>query len=495
MQTEITGYFLLTRGVIRMIKKKTKFTVLAFIFAVVSAGFYIGGICGVIYDEFYAYAWTSLIGLIPMIGTIILIPFINEIKNSRKIPIIISTLLLILGLTDCIAGQALCLPSAQDCFFYITFGTPVSAKHLTFVFTYFVFALSVFFIPLCKPIWAKAFCIAEIGLNSFYLIYIAVVDYLSLNHSDYLFSIAFIFFYLSFFFVACTMSKDCDEIFSVNKYNKLDYTNFFNRNANLEIACTNSRYNYKDYAIFYKHLRKNDYEYIKERGYGHDFIVQMIIDLKEILDASISDDSKLELILLKKKVDEVCSLHNNSIDLDYHYFIFLQFLTNATEQDIENELTVNINSKSEFPINILSNFSNNSFILDGVNIKCMESFLQSLKFKNIDKQKKICSLTAKEAEKAGKYHNLWKLSKMLYWNGKRINRYSKKYTELITRAYDAMAESNPEFVKILLSTEYKILADSELEDSKRKTLLTENEFTEEQLFRLRKKNKEKKSYE
>lgn len=484
------------RGEIKqMIKKKTKLTVLAFVFAIVSAGFYIDGICSVINDEFYPDAWTSLIGLIPIIGTIILIPFINEIKNSRKIPIIISTLLLMLGLTDCIAGQTLCLPSAQNCFFYIIFGTPVLAKHITFVFTYFVFALIVLLIPVCKPIWTKAFCIAETGLNSFYLIYIAITDRLLLNQSDYLLSVAFIFFYLSFFFIAHTMSEDCDEIFGVKKYKKLDYTNFFNSNANLEIACTNSRYSYKDYAVFYKHLKNNDYEYIKEHGYGHDFIVQMIIDLKEILDATISDNSKLELILLKKKVDEVYSLHNNSIDLDYHYFIFLQFLMNATEQDIENELTVNINSKSEFPINILSNSSNNSFILDGVNIKCMASFLQSLKFKNINKQKKICSLTAKESEKAEKHHNLWRLSKMLYWNGKRIDRYSKDYTELITKAYDAMAESNSEFVKILLSTEYKILADFELEDSKRKTLLTENEFTEEQLFRLRKKYKERKSYE
>lgn len=478
-----------------MIKRETKFTALAFVCAEISAGCYIDGICCVINDEFYTYAWTSLIGLIPIIGTIVLIPFINEIKNSRKIPIIISTLLLMLGLTDCIAGQALCLPSAQNCFFYITLGTPVLAKHITFVFTYFVFALIVLLIPVCKPIWTKAFCIAEIGLNSFYLIYIAIADHLLLNHSDYLFSIAYIFFYLSFLFIASTISEDCDEIFGVKKYKKLDYTNFFNSNANLEIACTNSRYSYKDYAVFYKHLKNNDYEYIKEHGYGHDFIVQMIIDLKEILDATISNDSKLELILLKKKVDEVYSLHNNSIDLDYHYFIFLQFLANATEQDIEKELTVNINSKSEFPINILSNSSNNSFMLDGLNIKCMDSFLQSLKFKNTDKQKKICFLTAKEAEKAGKHHNFWRLSKMLYWNGKRINRYSKDYTELITRAYDTMAESNPEFVKILLSTEYKILADSELEDSKRKTLLTENEFTEEQLFRLRKKYKEKKSYE
>lgn len=484
------------RGEIKqMIKKKTKFTVLAYISAMISSGFYIDGICSVINDEYYTYAWTSLIGLIPMIGTIILIPFINEIKNSRKIPIIISTLLLMLGLTDCIAGQTLCLPLAQNCFFYLIFGTSIMAKHLTFVFTYFVFALIVLLIPVCKPIWTKAFCIAEIGVNSFYLIYIAVADHLLLNHSDYLLSVAFIFFYLSFLFIACTISEDCDEIFGVKKYKKLDYTNFFNSNANLEIACTNSRYSYKDYAAFYKHLKKHDYEYIKEHGYGHDFIVQMIIDLKEILDVTISDNNKLELILLKKKVDEVYSLHNNSIDLDCHYFIFLQFLTNATEQDIENELIVNINSKSEFPINILSNFSNNSFMLDGVNIKCMDSFLQSLKFKNTDKQKKICSLTAKEAEKTGKYYNFWRLSKMLYWNGKKINRYSKNYTELITRAYDAMAESNPEFVKILLSTEYKILADSELEDSKRKTLLTEDEFTEAQLVRLRKKYKEKKSYE
>ena len=44
-----------------------------------------------------------------------------------------------------------------------------------------------------------------------------------------------------------------------------------------------------------------------------------------------------------------------------------------------SELGINISSRAEFPINVLSNFAPTNFELDGVPVYSMEGFLQSLK--------------------------------------------------------------------------------------------------------------------
>lgn len=361
----------------KMTKRNNIYSFLAFVCSVIAAGLYADGIYYIINDEYYAYAWLTLIGLFPIAILLITSLFADETKNTRKIPVIISASLLVVGLIDCLSGKTMCLPMSKVGFFYAVFGTPVPAKYLTYIFTYFVFALIVFFIPLCKPIWTKLFCIIEAVINLFYISYFAVLDYIGIRSSDYCISVAYILFYVGFFFISCTMSKD---------------------------------------------------------------------------------------------VSKDC------------------------EEDLKT-IAVDISSKSEFPINMLSNFASNSFTLDGVNIASMEGFLQSLKYKDTDAQRRICALTGKEAKKAGRHHNFWKITQTLYWNGKKINRYSKEYTELITRAYDAMAQSNPEFVKILLSTGYKVLVHSVGKEYKWQTVLTEDEFTEEQLVRLRIKYREAKDGE
>ena len=47
------------------------------------------------------------------------------------------------------------------------------------------------------------------------------------------------------------------------------------------------------------------------------------------------------------------------------------------ESEDKIELGIDISSRSEFPINILSNFTETNFVLDGVNINSMEGFLQT----------------------------------------------------------------------------------------------------------------------
>ena len=138
--------------------------------------------------------------------------------------------------------------------------------------------------------------------------------------------------------------------------------------------------------------------------------------------------------------------------------------------------TIDIYSKGEYPSNVLSNFYPNEFTFDGVICGgSMEGFLQSLKYKSIKKQQKICLLSGKEAKKKGKYKFLWKLTGNIHWQGKKIKRQSKDYKDLILNAYIALSK-NDEFIKALKATENKALIHSLGNTEERKTILTEKEF-------------------
>lgn len=478
----------------KMTKRIKIYSVLAFVCSIISAGIYCYGIQQLVERYDYQDGWTNLFALFPIAVLMITSLFTSEIRNTRKIPIIISAPLFVLALIDSISEQAICLPKTTSSFFNLIFGDDLFSECSIIAFAYAAFALMFFFIPLCKPIWTKAFCLFEAGLYLFCIVYFLIDDNYDLNIIGWSTTIAYILFYIGFFFVSCTMSKDYNKDYE-EEPEKLDFTPFFKSNAYLEIAHDTIERNHIDYASFYECIKQNNFELIKEKGYyGHDFALQMIVDLHDILEVLINDNSSFELILLKQKTEELYNIRNDLSVFDLKFFLFLQFLSNANEEDLKT-IAVDISSKSEFPINMLSNFANNSFILDGVNIASMEGFLQSLKYKSSESQRHICALTGKEAKKAGNHHNFWKITQILYWNGKRINRYSKEYTELITRAYDAMAASNPEFVKILLSTGYKVLVHSVGKEYKWQTVLTEDEFTEEQLVRLRVKYREAKDSE
>ena len=137
--------------------------------------------------------------------------------------------------------------------------------------------------------------------------------------------------------------------------------------------------------------------------------------------------------------------------------------------------TIDIYSKGEYPSNVLSNFYPNEFTFDGVICGSMEGFLQSLKYKSIKKQQKICLLSGKETKKKGKYKFLWKLTGNIHWQGKKIKRQSKDYKDLILNAYIALSK-NDEFIKALKATENKTLIHSIGNTEERKTILTEKEF-------------------
>ena len=131
----------------------------------------------------------------------------------------------------------------------------------------------------------------------------------------------------------------------------------------------------------------------------------------------------------------------------------------------------------------LSNFAEHYFELDGVKIKSMESFLQSLKVKNIKDQEIICSWPGYKAKRF--FKQITDHDGKLYWQGKEYNRMMKEYQELLDRAYNALFKQNEEFRNALLSTNDEKLTHNIGKSSRINTILTNGEFIN-RLTKLRK---------
>lgn len=143
---------------------------------------------------------------------------------------------------------------------------------------------------------------------------------------------------------------------------------------------------------------------------------------------------------------------------------------------------INIYSKGHYPANALSNFYPHTFNFDGFeNITCMEAFLQSLKFEDANKQLCVLYKNAKEAKAIGSAQS-WK--KNLYWNGRKFERYSKEYVDLIEAAYHSLL-ANPNFRQALIDSGKNILLHTIGKTLRKNTVLTWWEFTGI-LHRLRK---------
>ena len=138
----------------------------------------------------------------------------------------------------------------------------------------------------------------------------------------------------------------------------------------------------------------------------------------------------------------------------------------------------------KYPSNKLSNFAIHYFVFDGVKCASMEGFLQSLKFKSVEMQEYVCTLSGKMAKSKGTSKN-WQTKQMLWWKGKEIKRKSQEYQDLIELAYDALSE-NAGFQRALLSTNNSTLKHSMGNKNQAETILTEKEFCSN-LTRIRNK--------
>lgn len=139
---------------------------------------------------------------------------------------------------------------------------------------------------------------------------------------------------------------------------------------------------------------------------------------------------------------------------------------------------IDIHSKGEYPSCDLSNFAKNEFCIDGIKCSSMEGFLQSLKFKNLRKQKNVCLLSGKNAKNSTRHtfaQFRWRITHNLYWQGRRVNRFSDEYQNLLDRAYNELSK-NTEFIKALECSSGNVLVHSIGKKDARKTVLTEYEF-------------------
>jgi len=135
---------------------------------------------------------------------------------------------------------------------------------------------------------------------------------------------------------------------------------------------------------------------------------------------------------------------------------------------------MDIGSKSKYPSNALSNFAPHPFVFDGVEIASMEGWLQSLKFKNPDMQRHVCTLVGITAKRRGAKKN-WKTTQTLWWKGKPYRRGGHEYQVLLERAYSALAQ-NSKFRKALLASGDARLTHSIGRTNPSETILTRAEF-------------------
>lgn len=136
---------------------------------------------------------------------------------------------------------------------------------------------------------------------------------------------------------------------------------------------------------------------------------------------------------------------------------------------------MDIKSGSGYPAGALSNFAPHPFVFRGVAVSSMEGFLQSLKFKEPDMQKHICTLTGIAAKRAGAKKN-WQRNQILWWDGEPIERDSDEYQELLDEAYSAMFSQNDKARKALLATGNAVLKHSIGRMKISETVLTRQEF-------------------
>jgi len=130
---------------------------------------------------------------------------------------------------------------------------------------------------------------------------------------------------------------------------------------------------------------------------------------------------------------------------------------------------------NSYPSGALSNLAPHPFTFRGIHCGSMEGLLQALKFKGIDIQIQICSLSGKKAKRSGAKKN-WQRNQTLWWQGEPIKRDSKEYQELLDEAYQCLFSQNEKAKKALIATNRATLQHSIGRTKISETVLTQREF-------------------
>lgn len=123
---------------------------------------------------------------------------------------------------------------------------------------------------------------------------------------------------------------------------------------------------------------------------------------------------------------------------------------------------------------ILSNLYPKSFIMDGIHFASIEGFLQGLRVKNPEEQKKVFNMSGVPAKAIGKLHPI--KNNTLYYVGKPFDRYSNYYQQLLNRAYNCCFFQSEVFYNALKGTAELEYIHSIGKNDKSQTILTNDEF-------------------
>ena len=155
-------------------------------------------------------------------------------------------------------------------------------------------------------------------------------------------------------------------------------------------------------------------------------------------------------------------------------------LKNDEDQMIgECEKWINVGYKHKGSIaKALSNLFPYSFKFRGKKLNSIESFFQGIKFKDINMQNYIFEYSGLDSNRVKVCNDYdWKKTGKIYWQGKEIDRYSKKYEELVDEMY-VCAIQNPLYRNVLKKSG-KYIMHSIGDKEKNETVFTRHEFEKE----------------
>jgi D-alanine-D-alanine ligase-like ATP-grasp enzyme len=148
--------------------------------------------------------------------------------------------------------------------------------------------------------------------------------------------------------------------------------------------------------------------------------------------------------------------------------------------------TTDIGSRSTgVPSALLSAFDALPFTLDGIRLKSMEGFVQSLTCEKIEDQhtrKILRGWEAKALETAEK--SVWPEDQVLHWGKNKMRRDGPEYQALLDRAFEKFFYQNAQFRDVLRASGCSVIRDRTREREPTKSVLTERELCR-RLNRLR----------
>lgn len=340
-----------------------------------------------------------------------------------------------------------------------------------------VLTLIILYVIITISFMSKIVCFSTIN---FIMLTVLAYSFLSIDDCNSIdtiemFSYSFLFAVLLIYASKLSFANEYDVIFiDQSEYDCLEenyseydiiidlITEGFIFKGNYEVA--------KSARDFYYAIKNNDTDTIEKLNIcGRKDISNIFRLWLECEDDFAFDRSSVEFFNLCKYLssDKICDK-----DYEFSFYKFCQYI-----KDGKNRFgAIDIKLKSNDPANILSNLHDDKFTCFGSEFTSVESFLQGLKFKSIEKQAEIFKMSGKQAKRAGKHHNFWKLTGNLYFKGEKINRYNENYQKILTKIYLSRYDQSEKFRKALLNSGLKTLKHSIGKKSPKNTVLTVDEY-------------------